>query len=380
MALLGTASGMDEHHNVGIGFLPNGKLIAFFGMHENSMRWKVSTYTHAQIKADPYKISEWSSEKNKSGLYTYPCVMSFADKVVVFHRKNVSNYYYIVMSSTVDGDNFTAEVTITAQLPNVLDTSYLWASLVNGKIILAGYLWTETPHTYTNLYYAYSDDEGDTWKKVNGSALSVPFFNDAKVLDSIHSTRAIGATLDENGKPIMWYIFKTGGGVTGDYNLKLAIYSAVLGQSGTWSIYNAIDENNNPILTGYNDFPDPFISLHEGRYTLYVRAKYDSSFYVTRFCRKAGFANKFDTVWKDTYLSVTAFIQMCYVWNKEAGCDFEAVLGEWDGSKRVLYARGIESGGGEPPEPPLGEPTRIIGVHRIPQSGRKQYIILPRPV
>lgn len=326
---IATTSNDDIHRGPAIGILPNQTLIVFYGCHNDDLRWKVSENAEDE--------SSWGTEQSRAGSYTYPQVMSFSDKIVIFFRKIGTTWYK-------DSHNGTAWSGETLFSGSVAGRYYWWFTKIGSRIFMAGcYEDTGPPPERINVYFAYSEDKGETWKKADGTSLAVPMAETAKILDSGYRTTALPVLLDENNKPIIGVVYQPNG--AGDFSCKLAVYSVSLGEVGGWSLRNIVDQDGNQVYGGdaHNDFVNLFLSneVGNGRPTFWLRTKDGSNYYMKRYNRQSGQLSTFDLTHSDTYANVTEYACTTEIWDAVSS-EFEVLSGEKTNTYRTLYVRGVD--------------------------------------
>lgn len=171
--------------------------------------------------------------------------------------------------------------------------SVYWRSWCNGTyILMVGYGYYITDE---NVYFAYSSDEGSTWKYANGtSAGSLPLNATNLIISNVTNPterfRALTAIIDENQQITVLYEDATN---VYSYQAPMFIlqYNTTIGSSGgSWVNYTMTDENNSPLFgfpSGIMLFRDPYFSF---RPTVWMA---NGTSGVLKLTRIYGYANKF---------------------------------------------------------------------------------------
>jgi PKD repeat protein len=168
------------------------------------------------------------------------------------------------------------------------DSQYMATAKNASRVMLAWVFWNATAQTENNVYFLYSPDKGDTWKYVNGTSASLAVYgnsSDAKIADAASRVRPAQPLIDENEKVVVPFT-RCDAGMYGrhyDWYLRIAQYSASLGQTGTWMVTDAVDQNESRIygtsteatfcVHGYYDRPSFWTSGNQSAFhaTKYVR-------------------------------------------------------------------------------------------------------------
>ena len=216
----------DAHKGPTIGVLPNGKLIVFYGSHSTTPQYyKISTNAEDE--------SAWGAEQNFAIInlgWTYPQPCSFSDKLVLFCRDGVSSTQTRCMkNTTTDGSTWTGWVEVLNWGDGY--APYMVFRKLGSNILMSGHKHTYTTAYNENLYFAYSSDEGVTWKKADGTTITLTEAN--TLIETLaHRMGYTFSLLDKDGKPVVTAYYTYNGGQP---KLYLSQYSAALGSSGTWS-------------------------------------------------------------------------------------------------------------------------------------------------
>lgn len=351
-------SAANNHRSPLINVLPNGKLIVIYDMHDNEMRWRISKYTNDQIKENITKISEWSGEYTRDGQYTYPQTIYFDDKLVIFVRNGTATSGGWVKLTTTDGVNLTSEVAVGETLSDGTyyfwfrsaraRTYYFWFRRIRNYIFMTGnrYNYSKTQPKRYNIYFAYSDDKGETWRSANGTSLSSPLGENAKIIISSYQTSSVGACLDENNKPIIivgylpeTYVYY------GNVQVQVATYNNTLGSPGSWTINNVTVDGSN-LITGVlrqsGDVVDIFLGHDENRPVFYTKQKLGSYWHIRRYVRQSEQTYAFDVSYTDYNQTATSSDETnCPVMiHKTTSSLFEVMSTYKIGSDRSIYILG----------------------------------------
>ena len=201
-AILHPALETDDHAAPAI-LISEGYILVFYSAHNGA-----NLYMRKSVK--PEDISEWEDEKViATGSITYPNpVKTSTGRIYVFYRQGNSNdgdLYYIY--SDDEGNSWSSP---TQLVDWGSDCSYFKIAAKNNEIHVA--ITTaeggETNPHY-NIYYFYSDDGGITWKKRDGSVLTLPITPSTAEL--VYETPANSNSwvwdiaIDDEGNP--WIVF-----------------------------------------------------------------------------------------------------------------------------------------------------------------------------
>jgi len=283
----------DAHKGPTIGVLPNGKLIVFYGAHSTTpLYYKISTNAEDE--------SAWGSAQNHPIInmgWTYPQPCSFSAKLVLFCRDSVNATQTRWMkNTTTDGSTWTGWVEVLNWGNGY--APYMVFRKLGSNILMSGHNYTYATTYSENLYFAYSPDEGVTWKKADGTTITLTEALTKIATIDYHNSWTF-SLLDKDGKPVVISCYEH---VAGVRKLYLSQYSAALGSSGTWS--TAFVTNSSGVdyeFEGGHTYPyleDDIIQFWRGNIA-------DSM--VTRFERIDGETHKFraaaTSVEVDTFFS-----------------------------------------------------------------------------
>jgi len=244
----------DGHFAPAIGVLPNKKLIVFYHCHSNDpMYYKISTNAEDE--------SSWGSRLNiprRNWGWTYPNVLSYSDKVIIFARDSIgTNHIAWLMNTSVDGITWTGWVLInewwTGDLPpNNHNAYFIFRKQGDFLLAAATRCYYEAPnYVYDNMYFAYSDDRGVTWKKADGTTINLPLTEaDTLIAVAAHRTHQAYPILDADDRPCVTAANDLLNPV-GPWKLRIARYWGAIGHSGEWTLDFVEDENGTDIEFGY---------------------------------------------------------------------------------------------------------------------------------
>jgi len=163
----------DDHGSPSLLILPNGRILAFYALHDSPQYCRITT--------NPEDITSWEPEvtvdsgTGGAGGSSYPQPIRTSDgKIWVFYRKRVASdqYVFVYRTSTNNGATWSDYTTI-ADFGNQW-WAYGWVckgtddsihvmlnpySSVLGVLRKIGYMWTE---------------DGTNWKKRDGTAITLP--------------------------------------------------------------------------------------------------------------------------------------------------------------------------------------------------------------
>lgn len=241
--MISTVASADPHMASSIGILPSGKLIVFYGAHSTTpLYYRVSTNAEDE--------SSWEDAQNFPIInmgWTYPQPQSFGEQLVLFARDsmNATNVRWM-MKTTEDGSSWSAW-SLIQQFPDG-QGGYFVFNKIGDKILASGHTAFYGNTTSKNLYFAYSDDQGSTWKEEDDSAISLPI--DAEQLIA-YTGAETGSTsvytfplLDEYGRPFITSSWFDGAIVQ---HINIAQCSAPLGYGGSWTVEYAQDTDGNDL-------------------------------------------------------------------------------------------------------------------------------------
>ena len=203
----------DRHHAPSIGYLPNGSLIIFYDTHSYT-----PGYISYRVSQNAWDITTWNSEQHEIGDFTYPQLVSFDDKLVLFVRESQADmvsciWYRYDFNNTHFWQNKTQISYWSGS--GVAESFYVMTNRVGDNIYLSMTFYNETasPSVHINLYFGYSEDKGVSWKKADGTSLSLPLGENAKILDLPHKTYSSFPFTNYEGNPLI--TFTKGVGVYG---------------------------------------------------------------------------------------------------------------------------------------------------------------------
>jgi len=292
----GTPPGQDAHLFPAIGVLPNKKLIVFYGAHSSTnLLYRISTNSEDE--------TSWGLQRNlpiRTLGWTYPQPCSFSDKLVLFCRDSTDytpGTTVWCMNTTTDGITWSGWTVIVDFGAN-RGPYFLFRKVTDNIIIVAGTnLHTDATPECRNVYFAYSDDKGATWKNANGTTITLPMDEDQKIADTDYPTYTFGCQfpiIDEDGRPIVTGHYRL---VTGwvNHRLFLCQYSAPLGQVGLWMLTYAKDEAASDLLLLNAGYEYPY--FRKGRIHFLSALDLDSK--PRAFRRIPGSVDRFESYYID---------------------------------------------------------------------------------
>lgn len=202
-----------------------GYLYVFYGSHNTNTDVKRSTNT--------YDITSWTVCADVAGSTTYPQVWELSDDTItVLYRENPGERYLGLRTSTDNAATWSV-VTKIIEFTDT-DTSPYFVSTVGEesptkKLHIAWDVHDWSSNTRTDIYYAYSDDGGSTFKDINGSSLTLPINEAGQSSAFVFDTdpydycKLSDIKLDENGKPLI--LFACGNKAGNTFYVKLARWS-----------------------------------------------------------------------------------------------------------------------------------------------------------
>lgn len=331
----------DRHWEPTIGVMPNGSIACFWG-YMNFIKCRITTQSADTQSNLSTLLGSWKAETTvDDGTNSYPLTFSFDDVLVLLYRQGSADggdIYY---------RRFTTSWSAATRLTDFGDTYCPYLdhnhNLQDGKILL-GFNRKPTALNYAvNALFCYSGDKGVTWKKVDGTTLSLPFSATDVQIDSTSTIAATSACLDENGKPVIVAMYHKDGL---ENAVRLYQYSATLGSSGSWSNNNMTDDNGNkiyaPIFLFAQIFSDP---CFDDRLSFWTRNNTGTYSSITKYVRQSGSTFQFQTVYFDEYRKTnrtnTALIQGfqavgAYQIQVELNSSYEL------GGEGIVYGAGFE--------------------------------------
>jgi len=301
--------GTDEHYSPAISVLPNGKLICMYGCHNSNPKYKLSQTAYTL---------DWEVDRRQiTRAHTYPQFIAYPNvdsptKLILFIRHIVGGLGNTWEKyTTTDGITFsglTEIVRFPLEGDDVQSSPYCFFQQRQGKICMTAMRYHTDNVTYKsweNWHFGYSEDDGTTWKKLNGTSLSVPInHNDCLVVTVGTHTSSPWACIDENNKLVLCFSWWNSG-VFGEMyttgRFYLAQYSAGIGQSGSWtqgyvtnpSAVEYISKGNTLLLK------DPIT----GRPCIWCQDGTQAQFpqgYLGKYLRQAGETFKFEKIYEET--------------------------------------------------------------------------------
>jgi hypothetical protein len=197
---IGTSPVVDDCHvHPTLAVDSSGYLYAFYGSHTSAQKMKRSM--------NPEDISSWGPEKTpEPSDATYPNVF-FINSTLYFFYRSSSNWVY---RTSNDGGNSWSAIRTVIDLPT--GTPYPVMIIGNESstpsihIAFLKYQSGASPE-YSNIYYVMSSDGGNTWKKADGTILTLPITTSNADLVWVGGTRGFvnDIQLDEDNTPnILW--------------------------------------------------------------------------------------------------------------------------------------------------------------------------------
>lgn len=344
---LGTVTSIDAHMSPSIGVLPNGKLIVFYGAHS-------STPIYYRVSTNVENETAWGNEQTlvASGLgWTYPQPCSFSDKLVLFARDSVSaTQSRWLYNTTTDGSSWTGWIEVV-NFGNGYGPYFLFHKIGSNTIICSGFNYHFPGFGTTgsqDLYFAYSADEGATWKEADGSAITLPIDEDQLIVNSGVKTGDTFSLVDEDYHPVVMAFYIVGQENVDDGVKRLCQYSKVLGEGGgSWTLYNAQDEDGSDLTFPVYSTSYPYLQNINGVNSLCYIGNPASSYNVSYYQRVQGSNNRFKVLYTDGEVTVptTQFLKS-YAVKDAPNYDLFRVINEEespDGSHklvaRVYYLR-----------------------------------------
>jgi len=193
----------DAHWTPSLGALPDGRLVIMWG-YDGEMKYRISTYSLKEEIDIEKVLTNWGSTQTlTTDTSAYPRFMMWPDKTLLFKRYgSACNGYPEWWEWDPDQEKFVSKGKFCD-----VSTCYEYPKFVKiGDKILATWL------NYTscgvgnkkNVYFAYSPDKGNTWKKYDGTTITPPFSaSETLVKETPYDYTPTSVYLDYNDRPII---------------------------------------------------------------------------------------------------------------------------------------------------------------------------------
>lgn len=225
--VIGANIDMDAHRNPSVLIDEDGYIYVFWGSHGNP--------THVSKSTSPYNISSWVTKVDLSTLTSYPQPWQLEeDKLFVSFREGTGKWRYA--TSDNGADSWSASTDIIDFSAAGASGIYLVSVAETGsyprRVHLAWSYYVGTWDQRWDVYYAYSDDGGTSWKKRDGTTYALPITG--ATADKVYESGDEGVwlndiQLDSSGNPHL--VFISANRTTFQGMWKTARYSA-----GNWII------------------------------------------------------------------------------------------------------------------------------------------------
>jgi hypothetical protein len=198
----------DSHTAPAIGILPNKKLWVTYGGHE----WSTGIPQYYKVSATAEDESSFAGQTQYSFTkinmgWTYPNLCCFSDKMVIFMRDSVdATTTRWMRNTTTNGTTWSGWTEIVHHGSNyapymIFRREYSFS----GLILMAGTRvdYAPEPDVRENIYFAYSDDQGVTWRKADGTVLSLPLTGSNTLIWTESNLHQAWAMLDADDRPFV---------------------------------------------------------------------------------------------------------------------------------------------------------------------------------
>jgi len=224
----------DAHWTPSLGALPDGRLVIMWG-YDGEMKYRISTYSLKEETDIEKVLTNWGSTQTlTTDVSAYPRFMMWPDKTLLFKRNgSACNGYPDWWEWDSDQEKFVSKGKFCD-----VSTCYEYPKFVKiGDKILATWL------NYTscgvgnkkNVYFAYSPDKGNTWKKYDGTTITPPLSaSDTLVKETPYDYTPASVYLDYNNRPIIVVLNRNNLEYlkTFTYEMWICYYTKALGESG----------------------------------------------------------------------------------------------------------------------------------------------------
>lgn len=209
--VLGSNRNDDAHRNPTLLVAEDGHLVVFYGAHGDT--------THVLRSQKPYEIAAWEALGDLPDARTsYPQPWSLQPGVIFVSYRGASGWRFT--RSHDGGRSWEAPtdlitfpeaniyaVTVAEEGPYPRKVHIAWSRLGGGtpEEIAKKHLWARR----YNVYYAYSDDGGATWKRSDGTPYRLPITEESaeKLYDcGQHGVWLEDIQLDSQGNPYILFI------------------------------------------------------------------------------------------------------------------------------------------------------------------------------
>jgi len=201
--------GLDDHNAPTMYIDPNGYISIFYTVHDLPAP---DGDVMKKRSSNPEDISSWDARQQiDSDRANYPICRALENNTLwLFYRKgSASNSDWVYRVSLDAGLTWTGETTFIDPGANI--GAYLFAD-TRGDEIHTSYNFRETNGSRTDVFYAYSDDGGENWKKRDGSALSLPlgYLGGDLVFDSAQDVQVWNwdIVIDEDYNPHITFVHR----------------------------------------------------------------------------------------------------------------------------------------------------------------------------
>jgi len=232
-----------DNHGVGAIWVdPDGYIWVFGGSH--------NTYGKYSRTVWPEDIEDWKDPPYTwHSAATYPNLLMIGNYLYVFFRGGNDLVFRKIDYRTPSQENWSTTKTIVDCGSGYL--AYIGHAVVDalGTIHLQWTIFEQAPYKRLNIYYLMSEDGGDTWKKRDGTVVTLPLkqHEGDLVFDSQGvMTSAYRIVVDPDGEPTLYFAYDPAG--TG-YWPYYPYYARFI--DGAWKSFKFPDEGGSPGSTAF---------------------------------------------------------------------------------------------------------------------------------
>lgn len=319
----------DLHDIVSMGIDSDGYIHISYGMHAEALK-----YMRSDNPEDPSAFSNQSMTGANENSVTYPRFFMAND--ILFYSYRNGNW--------ITGHQYLNKYNVATQTWSALHHKFIDGGIYsvycdnfaidNNGYIHTSFMWrvSSSPITSSDYSYAYSDDNGTTWKKTNGSSYSMPITKaTAEKFDAGNDSTLVNQNridVDGNGYPHIAY-WKAAPDSFVNYHH--AWYNGA-----AWQITRVTDYIDTPKkVTTPNvlAFGRPGILIKRSNNLAYIFTRHGADSILEVFCSNSPYTN-----WKKTDLG-----NDMWGWQEFGGVDYY----EWHNSD-MFYLMATRASAGNP--------------------------------
>jgi len=193
----------DAHWTPSLGALPDGRLVIMWG-YDGEMKYRISTYSLKEETDIEKVLTNWGSTQTlTTDPSAYPRFMMWPDKTLMFKRNGTAcNGYPDWWEWDPDQEKFVSKGKFCD-----VSTCYEYPKFakIGDKILVTWLNYTSCGvGKKKNVYFVYSPDRGNTWKKYDGTTITPPFSAaETLVKETPYDYTPTSVYLDYNNRPII---------------------------------------------------------------------------------------------------------------------------------------------------------------------------------